>query len=287
VSLADTQRLLAEAFRQPRALASAPTARSLEEIVRGNERLTPIEQLDIYREQFWLRHVDVLRDDFASIERLVGGEAFEELARAYLAARPSASFTLRDLGAELPAFVADTAPWAADPLVFDLARVEWAFVEAFDGPDALAALDPSALPGVTEDAWPAATIGLHPALQRLTLAHPAHDYRAEVRKNEPAERPERRRCHVVVYRGPEVLHAVEVEADAGAILDALAAGTPLGEACVRVAEASGAPRADFEAKLGGWFSDWTALGWIRAVSFATGNEPTSGRRPCGTSSGGS
>jgi hypothetical protein len=272
--LAETQHVLADALRRATSLAESPDGVALaERIAGGNERLSPVEQVDVYREQFWLRHIDVLRDDFASIEHaLTAGQeqdedAFERLAQSYLAERPSTSFSLRDLGVEMVRFLADHPPWSGDPFLADLARVEWAFVDAFDGPDA-PAFDPASIAGVEEDAWPRARIVLHPSLQRVALAYPAHDYRIAVRKSEAPVRPEVRPCHVVVYRGTDALHCLEIGADAAAMLDQLERGVPLGEACERAAAASGAELDAFQAKLGGWFSEWTALGWIRAVTWA-------------------
>jgi hypothetical protein len=269
--LGTTQRVLADALRRPASLKHNPNdVAAAEGVASGNDRLSPVEQVDIYREQFWLRHVDALHDDFGSIEHLLRVEgdedAFDRLVRAFLVARPSASYSLRDLGVGMPEFLAGTEPWAKDPFLADLARVEWAFVEAFDGPDA-PPFDPTSIVGVEEDAWPSAKIVLHPSLQRLSLDHPAHDYRIATRKDEKPVRPEPRRCHVVVYRGPELLHCLEIDADAAAMLAELARGTRLGEACERAAAASGADLSDFQAKLGAWFSEWTALGWIRAVTF--------------------
>lgn len=263
--LARTQAVLADALRRISSLKDDPElAAQAERIATGNDRLSPVEQVDIYREQFWLRHVGVLRDDFASIEYALGDEAFEQLARAYLTACPSASFTLRDLGGHMVRFLESHAPWFEDAFLAELAKVEWAFVDAFDAKDA-PPFDASTIAGRSEDEWPRARIVLHPALQRLTLAWPAHDYRIAARKHEKPVRPERRPCHVVVYRGPELLHCLEITADAAAMLDELARGTPLGEACERAARASGTALSTFELELAGWFSEWTSLGWIRAV----------------------
>jgi hypothetical protein len=266
-SLAETQAVLADALRRASSLKRDPeSVARAERIASGNARLSAVEQVDIYREQFWLRHVDVLRDDFAALEYALGEDAFERLVRAYLMACPSASFTLRDLGERMTEFLESRAPWSEDTFLAALARVEWAFVDAFDGPDS-PPFDPATIAGVAEDAWPGARIVLHSALQRLSLAWPAHDYRIAARKDEKPVRPDPRACHVVVYRGPELLHCLEIDNDAWAMLDELAKATPLGEACERAAAASGTDPATFQGRLAGWFSEWTSLGWIRAVRF--------------------
>jgi hypothetical protein len=259
-TLATMQRAMADALR-----GAAPFDEA--GIASGNDRLTPAQQLDIYREQFLLRHVDVLRDDYLALERLLGAESFEALAKAYLQAFPPRSFTLRDLGCALVRFVADTRPWSDDELLADVAQVEWAFVEAFDAPDA-PVLELASVTSVPEDAWPSAHIVLQPSLQRLALRHPAHEYRNAVRERAigaPAAaiaRPEARSCHVLVFRGPSRLQCREVDAVAYALLDELSRGATLGDACERVAVTASS---NVEENLAAWFQEWTALGLLSRV----------------------
>jgi Putative DNA-binding domain len=257
-SLAEQQAALADVLRRTSSLSGDEEAASIATaIAAGNDRLSPTEQVDIYREQYFLRHIDVLREDFASLEHILGDEAFGPLARAYLAAHPPRSFTLRDLGHAMAQFLGENAPWRADPLLGDLARIEWAFVEAFDAP-AAPFLEPTALAAIPEEAWPDVRLALQPSLQRLALAFPAHEYRLAVHNHEHPGRPEPRPSFVVVYRGPEALHSLELSAEPYALLDELARGTALGDACERAAPTSGAA-------IAGWFQQWTSLGWISRV----------------------
>src|SRR5215831_16934936 len=92
-------------------------------VATGNARLSPVEQLDIYREQFWLRHVGVMEEDFVSIVTLLGHDGFHDLARAYLTACPPRTFTLRDVGDRLADFVATDPAYQDDLLLADLARL--------------------------------------------------------------------------------------------------------------------------------------------------------------------
>ncbi len=280
--LAFIQDFVARAVREVAPLGEhAEIASATPAIVAGNARLSPVEQLDIYREQFWLRHVAVLEEDFAALHGLLGHDAFDELARDYLTAHPPRSFTLRDLGGELAAFLAAAPKYASDPLLADLARLEWCFVEAFDAPEA-PPLDVQSIAAAREEDWPSATVVLHPSVQRVALEHPAHEYRAASRAHhasDPSERgdaparPDRGRTFVVVYRGPEVLHYIDLEPAAFALLDALAGGAPLEKACERAAAAAGIedPSA-LEGQVGQWFQQWTSLGWVSEVRFSPRND---------------
>ena len=96
MTLRDLQTMFAEALVRPQSIAKAPewVARGERELT-GSERLAPIEQLDVYREQFWLRHVHCVEEDFPVLAALVGPERFEALVAAYLAKHPPVHFQLR------------------------------------------------------------------------------------------------------------------------------------------------------------------------------------------------
>jgi hypothetical protein len=274
VSLDVLQDLLGAALRRrPEEALDPSTEEALAGVAVGSPSLPPMAQIGIYREQFWLRHRDVLREDFRSLVHALGETAFDELATAYLVAHPPATYTLRDVGASMAAFLARD-PWAADPLLVDLARVEWAFVEAFDAADA-PGFNPAVVQGVADDAWPLARIVFCPSLRSLGLASGALDYRIAVHEGRHPARPERNVPeHVVVYRGPERLHGCRVSAAAADLIDALKREVPLGAACEGVATSSGIEIGAFRVELAEWFARWTSLGWISNVDFTSPPRPS-------------
>lgn len=246
MKLAELQRQFADALvlRAPSEEAST--------IATGNDRLAPLEQLEIYREQFWWRHIGCLAEDFPTLKALVGDDAFGELCARYLAAYPPKGFLLRDLGKDLAAFAATEG----DRLLVDMASIEWAFVDAFDAPDA-PKLDPKAIEGVPEDAWPNARLSLHPSIVLLELEHPVDELRAAHRKGEPIARVAPSPRTLAVYRRELLLYVEPLDRSAFSVLSAITKGETLAAAC------SGA--ADAEEKLAEWFARWAALGWISRV----------------------
>jgi hypothetical protein len=259
------QSSFAASIRRSVAVADQPGGPTLAgDIAAGNARLSPTAQLEVYREQFWLRHVGALEEDFVTLVHLLGHDRFHALAERYLEAHPPTAFSLRDLGADMGSFVASHPDYSGDPLLVDCARLEWAFVEAFDAADA-PPLDAAALTSIPEDAWSGARLTLHPSVQRVALAHPTHDYRAAVRAGSDPPRPDAVPTHVVVYRGPETLQYIDIEPLAFELLDHLARGETLGDACEAVAVGEGL-EAELEEKVGGWFQFWAAYGWISAIT---------------------
>jgi hypothetical protein len=232
--------------------------------VRG---MSPAERVDVYREQFWIRHLANLREDFPTLTWALGGEEpFRLCATDYLDARPPCTWNLQRLGEGIPEFVADDPRWRGDQLVQDAARLDWAFMEAFDAADA-PAFDPRLLASTPEDAWPEIGIALHPSVRLLAAGHRVAELRDAVKRGETPDRPGPHESHVVVWRdGACFLRAAAIECAAWHVLSALHAGHALGAACERASVP--AEQADLEqigTKLAGWFGQWTASGWIASL----------------------
>jgi hypothetical protein len=265
-NLRETQEWMADLVRRPRAL---PTDALVSEAARihvaGNDRLTASQQLEIYREQFWLRHTASLLEDFPGLSGILGQKIWEELVESYLGAVAPASWSLRNLGYRLPAHV-ELATWLPHPeLCTDMARLEWAYVELFDAPD-VPSLDPARLAAVPDAAWDTAELVLSPAMAVLRVAYSVEDLRRafeEQRTDGAALLPDRAPRNLVLYRGADrnLYHSVISDA-ARELLVALGEGLPLGRACERAAERIPREAAELERDVGEWFSDFARRGWV-------------------------
>jgi hypothetical protein len=269
---AELQTRLASFLRRRRDLARDDEARSFAEAhLTGNERLSPVEQLEIYREQFWLRHTASLVEDFPGVGGLLEQERWNRLVCDYLELEAVFSFTLRDLGERLPAFIERQAWVDERALVFDMARYEWAHVEVFDAPD-VARLDPQKLGAIPEDAWGGARLVLDPALRLLRLDYPVLELRrdliahaSDAGRAKPAL-PARQPTLVALHRRERVTVAETLEPAAFSLLEALSGGVGLAEAC---AIAAGRAEVGVDAigtRLEAWFATWAARGYVVDVT---------------------
>ena len=104
------------------------------EFMQPNDRLTAFERLEIYNRQYWFRLLNAFAEDFPALRAVVGQKRFDALAVEYLRANPSRSFTLRNLGSGLVEWLRAHGELGGrrQALAVDVARVEWACVEAFD-----------------------------------------------------------------------------------------------------------------------------------------------------------
>jgi hypothetical protein len=252
-------------LRSDRDLTRDPSATESATLhVAGNERLSPVEQVEIYREQFWLRHTGSLLEDFPGLSGILGQQDWERLAVSYLKEEVPASFSLRDLGHALPAHVERAAWLPHHALCVDMARLEWAYVELFDAPE-VPPLDGRKLAALPEEAWETARIVLSPALALLRVTYPVPELRRKLKRAgpDPVPIPEPAPADLVLYRGKDLsLYATPVSEAAFALLGALREGVPLVPACERAAAEVPAGAEEIEAKAGEWFLDWGRRGWV-------------------------
>ena len=287
--LAALQREMAAAVMQPLTAdesmrATTADGRSTtavaESFIAPNSRLTAFERLEIYNRQYWFRVLGALAEDFPGLRAVVGGRRFEALSIAYLTEHPSRSFTLRNLGSKLPEWLAAHPEHAGrrHRLAVDVARIEWAFVEAFDS----AAHDALTLEQIaTLDAH--SRLGLQPHLRLIALEHPADDLVLKLHQREkrqtseagverddeddaPVSLPKLRACPawLAAHRVDLSVYYKRLEREEFQMLAALREGIPLAGAIEAGFAGSRVGQSRRAARLREWFANWAELGWICA-----------------------
>ena len=247
--------------------------------IKPNDRLTSFERLEIYNRQYWFRILSAFAEDFPGLAAVVGQAAFEKLTRAYLADCPSQSFTLRNLGSQLEAWLQEHPNHAGKrpELARDVVRLEWAYIEAFDNAAerALTLADLSQLDGESQ-------LSLQPHLRLLHLLHSVDDFVIDVHRRQGsqgvasnavtgAKHSRSRRVPASVKRGDIYLgvHRYEnavyykrLDREEYLLLRALDAGNTLGEALDQAFVSSALPESERPARVQAWFANWAELGWF-------------------------
>lgn len=287
MNLESLQRAMANAVMQPLTpdetmRGQAPDGRAMDEVaasfIAPNSRLTAFERLEIYNRQYWFRILGALAEDFPALRAVVGSARFEPLSIAYLTENPSRSFTLRNLGSKLVEWL-DAHPeftGRRHALAIDVARIEWAFVEAFDSADRA----PLTLPQIAAlDA--SSHLALQPHLQLMALNYPADTLvlslhnrekrqtsEAGVAHEEPAEAPvklpglRRRPTWLAAHRMEYSVYYRRLEHEEFLALAALRQGQSLGDALDNAFADSTIPGSRRAARVQAWFANWAELGWI-------------------------
>jgi hypothetical protein len=127
-----------------------------------------VAQFDVYRVAYRARLRAALRDNFDTLPLVMGDEAFDELANAYIASEPSRHYSLRWFGHRLGDFMATNDAFVPHPAMTDLARMEWALRNAFDAAPATP-LTSAELAAVPATDWVELTFVLHPSVHLLSM----------------------------------------------------------------------------------------------------------------------
>ncbi len=250
------------------------------QFIKPNRKLNCLERLQIYNQQYWLRLISCLEEDFPGMRMLLGVDRFQALATAYLQSHPSTSFSLNELGHKLPEFLLKEPYWGEphSDLLLDIARFEWAQAFATDAdkrlplkPEDLAARDPAKL-----------VLILQPHLQLLELNHPTDVFvrRAEAARVNHSEAivcpsmnsfsipepviPKRKKLYIAIFRHDNILCSKRLEPSAFYILQLLKEGTPLGEACATAIlnKHNSKDQSKLQSQIASWFKTWNELEWF-------------------------
>jgi len=248
------------------AIASEEAARELApadltDLIRPSHSLTAAERVEIYHGMYLLRMVEALEADYPALRHLFGEEAFAELVDDYVRTFPSRSYTLNRLGDHLPQFLLDGArPYAE--LLHELARLELAITEVFDADEA-PVLTPEQVRAVAPECWPEARLRPIAAFRLLTFRYPVLRWLDAARRDQAAPAPVRKGSRVVVYRQRYSVLRLELSRPEHALLEALAAGSPLGEAVAMAA--AGLRERRREDEIFKAFRSWVAEGMFSAI----------------------
>jgi hypothetical protein len=254
------------------------------EFIKANARLTSVERLEIYSRSYWFGVLDSLAEDFPGLRAALGQLAFNRLARAYLIDCPSRSFTLRNLGVRLEEWLRTNQCYAGHTpgLSLDMARLEWAHIEAFDGA-AERAVGPEDLVHLNSGF----RAGLQPCVRLLDVDHPVDEMRIQVNReieendgitcaSQDGRVPVRRvrvpcsrravphRLFPAVHRLNDTVYYRRLVPEEYLLLNALRSGRRLGRAINEGFRQSCVPLDDRPAMVGAWFAAWAELGWLCA-----------------------
>ena len=193
--------------------------------------LSADDRLSIYANAYRARSIEALSTDYPALRAMLGDAEFAALCERYVHACPSTSFTLRDFGASLSRHIAADGAVAQRAFLSELAAVEWAFVDAFDAPDA-PAIDARVMARVAPEDWPNLEIEVHASVRRLDLEWNSLEVWSAVTagaEQPPIESSEPRGCFVW-RRGLETVFRAVDAVERNAWL-ALAGGGTFASAC--------------------------------------------------------
>ncbi len=287
MSLLELQRRMAEDVRRPltpeyQMQRATEDGTSTEELaasyITPNARLSSFERLEIYNRQYWFRLIGAVSEDFPALNAVLGAKRFDALILAYLKQNPSTSWTLRNLGAKLAAFLEGHPELGGrrHRLAVDVAHLEWAYVDAYDG-KCLTPLTSEDLQAIGPDS----RLCLQPHLRLLALSYPVDDLVLAVRKGAPESEivssavmergsqtriklpsMKRSKVYLAVHRLDDSVYYRRLEREMFLLLTGLRDGASIAGALEQAFEATRLTRELQAASVQQCFAHASELGWL-------------------------
>ena len=238
--------------------------------IAGPDKAYRQERLGIYYRAYRLRLIAALALDYPVLKAFVNNDRFEQLATAYIEARPSMHRNLRWFGDAMAGFLGDDPRFSSEPILSELARFEWAQGLAFDAADA-AQLGFEELAAVPADDWPNLQFVAHPSLQLVethwnvvAIWHAHRDHETlpmAIRHEQPAT--------IAVWRKDYKTWFRTLGDDETWLWCTLASGVTFNEACSRLAARSDGDDASAAQRTAELLRSWVDAGWLQATHSAT------------------
>lgn len=186
--------------------------------------------VDIYARMYASRLYDSLADDYPKLRAALGDDRFGDVVREFLAVHRPRSFTMRDAGLGLAEFLRERSlglgwpAWAAD-----LAALERARIEVFDGPDA-EPLTQAEVAGLGE-ALPDLVLRWVPSSGIVPIAWSVDDTWSAIEDGQPFDEPVPAERVVLAWRRDVAALHRTLDDDEGQLAAQIARGSAFAEVC--------------------------------------------------------
>ena len=245
----------------------------VEKIVSRSRALTGAEALMIYSRSYHARLLECFRAEFPCVLHALGNELFTDFVIEYLKYYPPQSYTLHDLAKSFPQFLAETRPKASAPLaeqetwpdfIIDLATLERAFIEVFDGPGSEGQVLARAVQmrELDDERFAQLRLAAVPCLRLLAFRYPVLTYFNEVREKKEPDMPAPSDTFLAVNRMNYRIHFSTISLAQYRVLGSLMSGLSVAEALSNASDVSGSERDWLAARMRAWLCDWVDAGFF-------------------------
>jgi len=227
-------------------------------------RETKQNLLGVYRDAYVLRLIEVLGTDHEQLRAYLGEKAFNDMARVYIASQPSQHPNARWFSRGVPNFLKASEPYSRHPIVGELASLEKALNDVFDGADA-PVVHLSDLAAFAPQDWGKLTFVPHPTAMLLdTHTNVAAIWTALKEEREPPSATTRKEpTRLLVWRHEMMPMFREMSVEEAMMWEEAAKGSRFDNLCELIAfydDAEGAP-----ARAAGYLKGWLEAGLLSKV----------------------
>jgi hypothetical protein len=246
----------------------------LEQVVTRSHSITAAGRLAIYSHSYFARLQECLRAEFPVLLHALDENLFNFFTFEYLKQYPSRSYTLNQLGENFPRYLAETRPDSdASPdareswpdFIIDLATLERAFSEVFDGPGVEGRQILEATQLLAIEQLPEARFLPVVCLKLLSFRYPVSQYFRAVRNHEDPALPQPSDTFLAMTRRSYTVLIHELTVAQYDLLSALVAGQSLKQGVDALARASGDDPQTLLTTALGWIEDWANKGFFAEI----------------------
>lgn len=267
--------------------ASAPAVDAATALIAPSATLSSAARLAIYNRSYHARLLQCFQEMFPALRRALGETLLAGFAQDYLQQHPPHSYTLHHLADGFAQHLAATRPAVGEAVsedagdaaseaagtpsaaraawpdfIIELATLEWAFLQIYDGPGLEGRPGPAAtrLQALTDESLGALRLTLAPCLRLFALRYPVHVYLLAARRGETPVFPAARPTYVALTRRAFRVVIEELSATQFEVLQALDGQASLSAAVARTAAVLP------PALLRAWLCEWAVKGFLAGVA---------------------
>lgn len=218
------------------------------------------QRIQIYRNNLRATLDAALAAVYPVVQKLVGEPCFSGIARSYAQIEPSRSGDIHDYGQRLAEYLETLPQLDGYPYLADVARLEWIYHSLFHSAR-LPAMPAWSLQQVSPERYAGLRLQLQPGSRLFASVYPV----LHIWQSNQDDWPDDTRVsldeggvRLLALRGADGIGFVPLAGGEFTLLQALAGGVTLGEACE---QALGEPGFDLAAVLGRHLSLGTFTGW--------------------------
>lgn len=238
---------------------------NIDTLIVSDDKAAATERMQIYQNAYLYRLVDVLVDDFPTLQQILGDKDFFTMVQSYLTAHPSQSYTVRELGQHMSRFLNNQPPYKDYPYLNEIAEFEWQKGRTFDGKDA-PLFSHNDLANIDLDKLPTATFSFQPTVKRLVFNYNIPQIykaiQADKLDNEPIKMPQPMAW--VMWRKNLDPHWLSLEVDAAWALQQAMQANSFANICGGLSE--WIDEDHIPARAAGFIRTWVDEGMLQAIN---------------------
>ncbi len=204
----------------------------------GPDHQVSVRRFGVYRNNVSSSLIEALGDNFPVVKMLVGQRFFEAVAQVYHRQNYPRVPMLFRYGAEFPGFLEDFEPVQDVPYLPDVARLEWAWLQAFHAAD-IPPMPGDALAALPQERLHEAVFEAHPASALVTSRWPVATILANHKQGGDLTGVDMAAAETALVTRADVNVEIRTLPEGGGqFLNALMSGEPLGIAAECATQAS-------------------------------------------------